>query len=134
MGKKVLVVDDNGDIARITERYLKASGFEVRTAFGGKQALALVAAERPDCVLLDIMMPDMSGIDVLHRLKDDPATADIPIVLVTARVQDRDVEQGYRAGADYYITKPFGAAQIVNGVRLVLSRHAAERAAGGGSH
>lgn len=125
MGTKVLVVDDNGDIARITERYLSASGFEVATAFGGKEALARVASDRPDCILLDVMMPDMSGLDVLDRLRDDPATAAIPIILVTARVEDTDVQQGYRKGADYYITKPFGASQIVNGVRLVLSRHPA---------
>jgi len=120
MGKTILVVDDNKAIAEIIERRLTIAGYTVLTAGDGKQALVTVAARRPDCVLLDIMMPDMSGLEILRQLKSDPTTAAIPIILVTAKGEDTDIEQGYREGAAAYLTKPFSAAQIVDAVRKIL--------------
>jgi two-component system phosphate regulon response regulator PhoB len=126
--ERILVVDDHIELAEITARQLRGAGYDASLATDGPEALKLVARERPACVLLDVTMPGMSGLDVLAQLKRDPATASIPIVLVTACVRDTDLELGYREGADYYITKPFTAAQIVNGVRLVLGRGSPVRA------
>ena len=120
VAKDILVVDDNEDVARITARLLTAKGYSVRTAADGTRALEMVAERQPDCILLDIMMPHMSGIEVLNRLKGDPATSSIPVIFVTAKSRDEDVLSGYKEGADYYITKPFSAQQLIYGVRLVL--------------
>ena len=122
MAERILVVEDNADVARITANFLTVKGYDVAIATNGTRALELVASQRPDCILLDIMMPEMSGLDVLALLKDNPATASIPIILVTARVRDEDVLQGYKEGADYYITKPFSSEQLIYGVRLVLGQ------------
>jgi CheY-like chemotaxis protein len=118
--KLILIVDDNEDVAHIAAAYLSKRGYAVVTATDGPRALALVAERRPDCILLDIMMPTMSGLEVLTRLKQEPATSSIPVILVTAKSGDDDVLEGYKEGADYYITKPFSAQQLVYGVRLVL--------------
>jgi CheY-like chemotaxis protein len=122
MTATILIVDDNEDVARITATFLRNKGYEPLVAADGVRALELVAEQRPDCILLDIMMPRMSGIEVLGRLKRDAATAAIPIILVTARVRDEDVLEGYKEGADYYITKPFSSEQLLYGVRLVLGQ------------
>src|SRR6185295_11921992 len=120
MSQRILVVDDNEDVAHITASFLTAKGYEVETALDGARALELIAARAPDCILLDIMMPHMSGIEVLNRLKERPETSSIPVILVTAKSRDEDVLSGYKEGADYYITKPFSAQQLLYGVRLVL--------------
>lgn len=117
----ILVVDDNAAIAGILERHLTVAGYAVVTAPDGTRALEVVSTQRPDCVLLDIMMSDVSGLEVLRRLKADPATAAIPVILVTAKGEDADTELGYREGAAAYVTKPFKAAQIVDAVRKVLA-------------
>jgi DNA-binding response OmpR family regulator len=120
MGQTILVVDDNQDVVTITERILTLKGYEVVTALDGEKGLALAATARPACILLDIMMPRMSGIDVLSALKRNPDTATIPVILVTACGRDENVLEGYREGADYYITKPCTSEQLVYGIRLVL--------------
>jgi DNA-binding response OmpR family regulator len=120
MGDLILVVDDSEDIAMISSRMLTRRGFSVITACDGEEALAIVARQRPSCMLLDVMMPRMSGLDVLKVLKADPATASIPVIMVTAKTTDDDVLHGYQQGADYYITKPFNADQLSYGVNLVL--------------
>src|SRR5262245_26374255 len=106
MPDTILVVDDNENVTRMTARMLGGLGYEVMTAFDGPTALTLVASRRPDVILLDIMMPSMSGLEVLTRLKRDPATASVPVILLTAKSQDDDVLTGYKEGAEYYITKP----------------------------
>lgn len=134
MSHRILVVDDNEDVVHITASFLTAKGYTVDTAIDGEQALAAVATARPDCVLLDIMMPNMSGIEVLNRLKERPETSSIPVILVTAKSRDEDVLSGYKEGADYYITKPFSAQQLIYGVRLVLGEsQPTPRAADSGS-
>ena len=120
MSAVILVVDDNEDIVDIARKVLLARGFEVRVAYNGPSALASVEQRRPDLILLDIMMPQMSGMDVLDRLRANPATAGVPVILVTAKDQDEDLLAGYKYGADYYITKPFSAKQLLYGVGLVL--------------
>jgi DNA-binding response OmpR family regulator len=120
MAEKILVVDDNEDVAVITARFLSAKGYQVVTASDGKRALEMIAEEPPDCILLDIMMPELSGIEVLNELKRSPKTSAIPVIMVTAKIRDEDVLAGYKEGADYYITKPFSSEQLLYGVRLVL--------------
>ena len=120
MGDTILIVDDSEDIALISARMLSSRGFAVITASDGQEALAIVARQRPSCMLLDVMMPRMGGLEVLKALKADPATANIPVIMVTAKTTDDDVLHGYQQGADYYITKPFTADELTYGVHLVL--------------
>jgi DNA-binding response OmpR family regulator len=125
MAEKILVVDDNEDVTRITTKLLSSRGYDVLAASSGARALELAERERPDCILLDVMMPQMSGIDVLNELKKSPELATIPVILITARISDEDVLEGYKEGADYYITKPFSSDQLLYGVRLVLGQASA---------
>ena len=120
MSALILVVDDNADNVNIAREILLSRGFEVRVAYNGQSALASIEQQCPDLVLLDIMMPQMSGMEVLDRLRANPATAGVPVILVTAKDQDEDLLAGYKYGADYYITKPFSAKQLLYGIGLVL--------------
>ncbi|TMA43973.1 MAG: response regulator [Deltaproteobacteria bacterium] len=120
MNTLILVVDDDQDNVNIAREILLSRGFEVRVAYNGPSALASVEQQRPDLVLLDVMMPQMSGMEVLDRLRANPATAGVPVILVTAKDQDEDLLAGYKYGADYYITKPFSAKQLLYGIGLVL--------------
>lgn len=122
MATRILVVDDNRDSLFITRGILEPKGYEVIEATSGEEALELVRQSPPDLVLLDIMMPGMSGLEVLQKLKEQYETARIPVILVTAKTADEDVVQGYQYGADYYITKPFTATQLLYGIELVLGR------------
>jgi two-component system phosphate regulon response regulator PhoB len=122
MGTKILVVDDNPDAIAIVKSALEARGYTVNTAERGALALSSVDTDRPDVILLDIMMPDMSGLEVLEKLKATPSTSSIPVILVTAKTQDDDVISGYAVGAEYYITKPFTTRQLMYGVNLVLGQ------------
>ena len=118
--KTIMVVDDNEDVAQIAAAYLTRHGYNVVLAENGERALELALKNHPDCILLDVMMPNVSGLEVLGHLKATPSTAQIPVILVTAKSGDEDVLSGYKEGADYYITKPFSAQQLVYGIRLVL--------------
>ncbi len=122
MSKKILVVDDNVDSIMILRSILETQGYAVRTAQSGVDALDLLTHEVPDLVLLDVMMPQMSGIEVLERIKTTHATSKVPVIMVTAKIQDEDVLTGYQHGADYYITKPCTAKQLLYGIGLVLDR------------
>ena len=103
----VLVVDDDATIRRLLQITLETEGFSVTTAGDGVEGLRMAQEEpRPDLVLLDIMMPGMDGLQVCHTLKSDPATKDMPVVLLSAKAQSHDIELGLRVGADDYITKP----------------------------
>jgi DNA-binding response OmpR family regulator len=102
-----MVVDDELDVAAMLAFTLAVEGYEVATFSDGQSALDAIHASHPDIVILDVMMPKLDGIEVLRRLKADAATRDIPVVMLTARVGDEDVWEGWQAGADYYLTKPF---------------------------
>ena len=106
MTARVLVVDDILSNVKLLEAKLAAEYFEVSTAFNGDQALARVASEMPDIILLDVMMPGMDGFEVCRRIKSDPKTAHIPVVMVTALDQPSDLVAGLDAGADDFLTKP----------------------------
>jgi DNA-binding response OmpR family regulator len=129
MSRTILVVDDNSDSLMILRSLLEVQGFTVRAAASGAEALAQLARERPDVILLDVMMPEMSGFEVLERIKTTHATANVPVIMVTAKMQDEDVLAGYRYGADYYITKPCTGKQLLYGIGLVLGRAEASGAA-----
>jgi DNA-binding response OmpR family regulator len=118
----VLVVDDDPDVCDLVTYKLEQSGFEVRRASDGDAALREVAKRIPDLVLLDIMMPGISGLEVLERLRSDHTTSLIPVVMLTAKAQENDVERGFQLGADDYVVKPFSPRELVRRVTAVLSR------------
>lgn len=122
MSRTILVVDDNLDSTMILRSILESQGFTVRVANSGPEALAQLAREVPDVILLDVMMPEMSGFEVLERIKTKHTTSKVPVIMVTAKMQDEDVMTGYQFGADYYITKPCTAKQLLYGIGLVLDR------------
>lgn len=118
----VLVVDDDPDVCELVRYKLEQSGFDVRRASDGDQALSEVEAEVPDLVLLDIMMPGMSGLEVLERWRANEATEKLPVIMLTAKAQENDVERGFELGADDYVIKPFSPRELVRRVTAVLSR------------
>jgi DNA-binding response OmpR family regulator len=122
MKQRILVVDDNADSVAIMQTILENRGYEVRIAASGAAALDQLKAELPDLILLDVMMPEVSGLQVLQQIKGDAVTEKVPVILVTAKTHDDDVLSGYQYGADYYITKPFTAKQLVYGIDLVLGK------------
>jgi DNA-binding response OmpR family regulator len=119
MPKKILVVDDEPKIAEICQDYLKAAGYEVVTAMTGPDGLAAARREKPDLVVLDLMLPEMDGLDVCRALRRE---SDVPIIMLTARVEETDKLIGLEIGADDYITKPFSPRELVARVRVVLRR------------
>jgi len=118
--KTIMVVDDNPDIITIVKTILEGRGYTVFSACSGPELLNMLPNQKPDLIILDIMMPEMDGLEVLTRLKGKTETATIPVILLTAKVQYEDVLGGYKLGADYYITKPFTSTQLVNGINLLL--------------
>ena len=122
MKRKVLIVDDNLDSITILRSILETNGYAVQSAQSGREALDLLKTNRPDVILLDVMMPEMSGLEVLERIKSAHETSKIPVIMVTAKMQDEDVLVGYQYGADYYITKPCTAKQLLYGIGLVFGK------------
>jgi DNA-binding response OmpR family regulator len=122
MKNKILVVDDNADSVAIIRSIVETRGYQVFEALSGAAALEVLQNERVDLVLLDVMMPEMSGLEVLQHIKDNAHTGRLPVILVTAKTHDDDVMSGYQFGADYYITKPFTAKQLLYGIDLVLGK------------
>jgi DNA-binding response OmpR family regulator len=119
---RVLVVDDNRDICDLVALKLGASGFDVSQAFDGVSGLQTAREGTFDLIILDVMMPGMSGLDVLRALREEPATTTTPVLLLTAKTQERDIEAGFAAGADDYITKPFSPRELLIRVRVILRR------------
>ncbi len=121
--KTIMVVDDNPDIITIVRTILEGKGFNVLSASSGAECLETLKSEKPDLIVLDIMMPEMDGLEVLTRLKAMSEFSNVPVVLLTAKVQYEDVLGGYKLGADYYITKPFTSTQLINGINLLLGEN-----------
>lgn len=115
--KKILVVDDEEHVVAAIVTNLQLEGYEVIPAYNGAEALELVTEEQPDLIVLDVMMPEMNGWEVLERLKNDPATEQLPVIMLTALSQDRDIEKGWELEANAYLTKPFDPAKLIRIVR-----------------
>ncbi len=124
MSATILIIDDCADIARIIARYLESGGHRTIVATSGVEACRILADTTPDCIVLDLMMPGMSGAEFLHGLRHDPVTAGIPVVLVSARVGFHGTHFRSTVDADYSVGKPFTRQQILNGVHTVLARQA----------
>src|SRR5574341_517646 len=122
MPSRVLIVEDEPDIRGLLVHHLKREGYQVSAAAGGEEALRQVRAAPPDLVLLDLMMPAMDGLEVCRRLRQDPATAALPIVMLTAKGDELDRVLGLEIGADDYIVKPFSPKELVARVKAVLRR------------
>jgi DNA-binding response OmpR family regulator len=118
----ILVADDDADIRDLVAFKLEQAGFDVTAVDNGLAALDAARAARPDLVVLDVMMPGMTGLDVCRELRSDPGTATLPIILLTARAQEGDVQVGFSAGADDYVVKPFSPKELVSRVEAVLAR------------
>ncbi len=120
--QRILVVDDDKKIVRLVQAYLDKAGFTVLTAFDGETALHTIRRERPDLVVLDLMLPDSDGWDITRIVRGDAALAATPIVMLTARVEDADKLAGFDVGADDYIPKPFNPQELVARIKAVLRR------------
>jgi two-component system, OmpR family, alkaline phosphatase synthesis response regulator PhoP len=127
--RTILVVDDEPGIVAIARDYLDRAGFRVITAGDGMTAVRLARSERPSLLVLDLMLPGMDGLDVARALREDPATHMLPIIMLTARVEEADRLIGLELGADDYITKPFSPRELVARVRAVLRRAEGDREA-----
>ena len=125
-GESVLVVDDEPEIVSLVAYYLEEAGYSVSTAHDGPEALAQAKIERPDLVVLDLMLPGMSGFDVLERIRADESVGDPAILMLTARREDADRIGGLKLGADDYVTKPFNPEELVLRVGAILRRKAAD--------
>jgi DNA-binding response OmpR family regulator len=120
---KILVVDDEPDIRRLVGFSLKRHGFEIIEAADGLAACSVAEVEMPDLILMDVMMPLMNGFDASRKLKENPATAEIPIVMLSAKSQVYEQEQGIESGAAEYICKPFTPGELVEQVNSFLESH-----------
>ena len=118
--QRILVVDDDYEVVRLMRSYLEQANYEVLVAYDGESALHLLRREQPDLVLLDWMLPDRAGDDILRLVRNDPVLAQTPIIMLTARVADVDKIVGLELGADDYVTKPYNPREIVARVRARL--------------
>ncbi|GLZ30139.1 hypothetical protein Lesp02_23290 [Lentzea sp. NBRC 105346] len=118
----VVVAEDDADIRDLLVFKLTQGGFDVTAVGDGSSALSAIADVEPDLVILDVMMPGVSGLEVCRRLRSDPSTEDLPVVMLTARAREDDIETGFGVGADDYLTKPFSPNELIHRVHTLLSR------------
>ena len=119
---KILVADDDVDIRELVEFKLSTMGHEIVAVGDGAAAVEACRADKPDLAVLDVMMPGVSGLDAIREIRADAALSDLPVILLTARAQESDVETGFDSGADDYITKPFSPRELASRVEALLSR------------
>lgn len=120
MAKTILVVDDERHIVRLVEVNLQRAGYNVDTAYDGVEALEKVKASKPDMIVLDVMMPRMDGFEVLQNLQADSDTAEIPVIMLTAKAQDADIFKGWQQGVSSYLTKPFNPRELLTFVERIF--------------
>jgi two-component system alkaline phosphatase synthesis response regulator PhoP/two-component system response regulator VicR len=120
MARKILVVDDERHIVRLVEINLQRAGYDVVTAYDGVEALEKVKSEKPDMLVLDVMMPRMDGFEVLGKLQSDAATSSIPVIMLTAKAQDADIFRGWQSGVSSYLTKPFNPRELLTFVERIF--------------
>jgi len=121
MSIHILTVDDDAGIRRLVQLNLQRAGYRVSTAVDGVDALEKIPTDRPDLLILDVTMPRMDGIELLRRVKSNPDTESIPVVMLTAKSQDADFQEGERSGAEAYISKPFSPRQLLELVEQTLN-------------
>jgi two-component system alkaline phosphatase synthesis response regulator PhoP len=120
MPKKILAVDDERHIVRLLQMNLERHGYTVIGAYDGREAVEKIETEYPDLVIMDVTMPHMDGFEALRKIKADPLTRDIPVIMLTVKSQDADVFHAIDAGADLYLTKPINPAELLTFVQRVL--------------
>lgn len=118
--KTVLIIEDEADAAELFAEMMRVSGFRVLKTTSSAPAMTMMTAEKPDIVLLDIMMPDISGLDILRQIRRDPALANIPVVVISAKSMPADIKNGMEAGASTYLTKPVGFLELKEAVERAL--------------
>jgi len=123
--KTVLIVEDEADAADLFAEMMRVSGFRVLKTSSSAPALSMMTAEKPDIVLLDIMMPDISGLDILRQMRADPELTNIPVVVVSAKSMPADIKNGMEAGASTYLTKPVGFLELKEAVERALGSQSA---------
>ncbi|HET7682419.1 MAG TPA: response regulator [Marmoricola sp.] len=119
---RIVIADDDADIRELVVFKLRHGGHDVIPVADGAAAVEACASQRPDLVILDVMMPGMSGLDAARALREDESLAGLPIIMLTARAQESDIEQGFEAGADDYVVKPFSPRELASRVEAVLAR------------
>ncbi len=120
---RILVAEDEKDIRELIAFTLRFAGFDVLLATNGVEAVEVAQAQRPDLVILDVRMPRMSGYEACRRLKENPQTASLPVVFLSAKGQDSEIQQGLESGAEEYILKPFAPDELIQQVQDILNRH-----------
>jgi two-component system alkaline phosphatase synthesis response regulator PhoP/two-component system response regulator VicR len=118
---RVLAVDDEPNILRLIQINLERAGYQVETAQNGAMALEKIRESRPDLLVSDVMMPEMDGFELLANIRRDPTLMDLPVIMLTAKAQDRDVLTGYQHGADMYLTKPFNPMELIQFAKRILA-------------
>ena len=121
----ILVVDDDPDIVALSKTILEGEGYGVQTANNGLEVFSRLEEQKPDLIILDIMMPHMDGLEVLERLKGTAETSSIPVILMTVKIRQKDLVRGYKQGADYYIPKPFtfNGAHLINVINFLINKN-----------
>ena len=119
MAKRVLVVDDDPVVRLLVNEFLSSQGYNVETVESGSEAMDTIGRSKPDFLVLDLLMPDMNGIDVLKRLKGNPDTASLPIVMMSSDFDSEAITNSYNVSADEYVQKPFGMRDILSALRKV---------------
>ena len=127
MKPKILIVDDEPDVVQLIEYNLKSAGYDVLTSTDGQDALQQARASSPDLIILDLMLPEVDGLDVCKVLRRDTGTAGIPIVMLTAKASETDRVLGLELGADDYVTKPFSPRELVLRVKRLLRSESAKQ-------
>ena len=119
--KTVMIIEDEADAAELFSEMMRINGFRVIKMFSSAPAIPIIAQEKPDVILLDVMMPDISGLEVLRYIRREPDLASIPVIILSAKSMPSDIKTGIEAGASLYLTKPVGFQDLKNAVDLVLA-------------
>ncbi|MBN1178949.1 MAG: response regulator [Anaerolineae bacterium] len=122
MKAKILIVDDELDTLKLVGMFLQSKGYDIIAAKTGASALEKASGEAPDLIILDVMMPDMNGFEVCRRLRTQPKTASIPVMMLTAKSRITDRVVGFEAGADEYLSKPIRPAELLDRMEILLQR------------
>lgn len=120
--KIIVVVEDEPDTAEMFAEMMQLIGYQVHKCYGGTRALAVISEKKPAAVVLDVMMPDLSGLEVLHYMRRDPRLANIPVVIVSAKSLHTDIKNGLDAGASYYLTKPVSFMDLKEAIEKAITQ------------